>query len=244
MFALFDFDLPGAVTEQLERRLNEMRSSSLTPEALDALAQFQHTHRIRQGVYQLLLGDEVVYVGKASDVCERLRQHFDKMRGRLHLDLSQVRFRCLLLHRNWNTSANEDLLVAHYKAQGQCKWNSSGFGAKDVGRERDDTEPNRFDREYPINTDYPCPSVPDRIAVRDLFAQLKTQLPFVFRYELDRKAGDIQLDLKTVPRTARALIAAALQALGPDWQATFFGSHVIVYKERRRYKHGDSVAFR
>lgn len=244
MFALFDFDLPGAVTEQLERRLNEMASSSLTSEALEALAQFQQLHQIRQGVYQLLLGDEVLYVGKASDVCERLRQHFDKMRGRLHLELSEVRFRCLLLHSNWNTSANEDLLVAHYKARGQCRWNNSGFGAKDVGRERDDTEPNRFDREYPINADYPCSNIPDCLSVGDLLGQLKAQLPFVLRYDLDAKSAEVRLDLKEVPKTARALVVAAVKALGSEWQATFFRSHVIVYKERRRYKHGKSVAFR
>ena len=82
MFDLFDFDLPGAVTEQLEKRLQSMQSSRLTEQALQELAQFQEQHKLWQGVYQLLLNDEIVYVGKATDVRERLEQHYWKLRGR------------------------------------------------------------------------------------------------------------------------------------------------------------------
>jgi hypothetical protein len=58
------------------------------------------------------------------------------------------------------------------------------------------------------------------------------------------KAAGLELTLQAVPKTARALIAAALERLGPDWQATFFRSHIIVDKERRRYKQGETVAVR
>src|SRR2546423_657374 len=116
MFELFDFDLPGAVTEQLEKRLQSMTTSSLTEQALAELATFQEQHKLRQGVYQLLLKDEIVYVGKATHVRERLEQHFWKLRGRQKINLEDVAFRCLVLHGNWSTSANEDLLIAHYKA--------------------------------------------------------------------------------------------------------------------------------
>ena len=243
MFDLFDFDLPGAVTEQLERRLQSMPSSTLTEETLKDLAQFQDQNKIQQGVYQLLLGEEIVYVGKAGDVHERLRQHFEKLRGRQKLEMKDVRFRCLLLHGNWSTSANEGLLIAHYKAKEHCKWNSSGFGTKDDGRERDGTEPNWFDREYPINADYSCGEVPDQITVRELLATLKAQLPFTFRYETERSKSAIELDLRAVHRTARALITAAVQSLGEEWQATILRSHIILYKERRSYKHGEVIAF-
>ena len=145
MFDLFDFDLPGAVTEQLEKRLQSMQSSMLTEQALRDLAQFQEQHKLWQGVYQLLLKHEIVYVGKATDVRERLEQYYWKLRGRQRIEMADVHFRCLVLHGNWSTSANEGLLIAHYKAKGQSKWNGSGFGPKDVGKERDGTEPNWFD---------------------------------------------------------------------------------------------------
>ena len=64
MFGLFDFDLPGAVTEQLERRLNSMASSSLTEQALHDLGLFLQEHQLWQGVYQILLKDRVMYIGK------------------------------------------------------------------------------------------------------------------------------------------------------------------------------------
>ena len=244
MFDLFDFDLPGAVTEQLEKRLLGMSSSTITDQALRDLARFQEHHKIRQGVYQLLLREKVVYVGKATDVQERLVQHLKKLRGRQKLKLADIHFRCLLLHPNWSTSANEDLLIAHYKAKGQCKWNSSGFGAKDVGRERDGTEPNWFDREYPINADYPCTIVADQMTIRELLQSLKQHLPFIFRYELQRSVAGSQLDLKRVPRKARDLIAKAVSALGPEWQVTLFRSHIILYKERRNYKHGEVLSLK
>lgn len=242
MFDLFDFDLPGAVTEQLERRLQAMASSGLTEQALLDLARFQEQHKLTQGVYQLLLGDEAVYVGKATDAKERLEQHFRKLRGRQGIILDQVRFRCLLLHPNWSTSAHEDLLVAHYKAQGQCKWNNSGFGPKDVGRERDGTEPNWFDREYPINAEYPCSGIADALTVGEVLQSLKRQLPFVFRYEVPN-AGEAskQLDLGNTPRNARALLDAVVIPLGAEWQATIFRSHMILYKERRDYRHAVTV---
>jgi len=82
MFDVFDFDLPGAVTEQLEKRLQSMPSTTLTEHVLQDLAQFQEQHKLWQGVYQLLLKDEAVYVGKATDVRERLAQHYWKLRAR------------------------------------------------------------------------------------------------------------------------------------------------------------------
>jgi hypothetical protein len=158
--------------------------------------------------------------------------------------MEHVRFRCLILLGNWSTSANEDLLIAHYKAKGECKWNSSGFGAKDVGRERDSTEPNWFDRGYPINADYSCWDNPDKITIRELLVTLKAQLPFTFRYEVDRAGGAIELNLKGVSRTALALIAKVVQALGSEWQATILKSHIILYKGHRPYKHGETVMSR
>jgi len=241
MFDVFDFDLPGAVTEQLERRLQSMPSSTLTEQALKNLADFQQQHKLKQGVYQLLLSHQVVYVGKAIDVRGRLEQHFWKLRGRQKLQMGDVGFRCLLLRGNWSTSANEDLLVARYKDKGQCQWNGAGFGPKDVGRERDGTEPSWFDREYPINADYECPDIPDRITLGELLRSLKRRLPFTFRYEVPKAHSAAILDLKDLPRTARGLVRAAVKALGPEWQATIFFSHIVLYRERRHYKYGQPL---
>jgi hypothetical protein len=242
VFDVFDFDLPGAVTEHLERRLNAMPSSVLTENALNELSKFQRQQKIGQGVYELLIRNEVVYVGKADDVRQRLTQHFRKLRGRQKINLEGIRYKCLLLPRSWSASANEKLLVAHYKAKGECKWNGAGFGPKDVGQKRDDTEPNWFDREYPINADYACPAVPDKVTLAGLLTMLKAELPFTLRYQIDSSQSALQIELKRVPRTARALIGKAVQALGPEWQATIFASHITLYKRRQAYRHGEIIA--
>ena len=67
---------------------------------------------------------------------------------------------------------------------------------------------------------------------------LKKQLPFTFRYESPGAESAKPLSLKGVPRTARLLIGKIVAALGPEWQATIFVSHIILYRERRAYKHG------
>ena len=241
MFNVFEFDLPGTVTNQLEKRLRAMPSSTLTAHALQELAQFQEQHKLSQGVYQLLLNDEVVFVWKATDVRRRLEQHFWKLRGRQNVRTEDVRFRCLMLHANWRTMADEDLLISHYRAKGQCKWNSASFSVKDVGKARDSTVPNWFDREYPINADYPCSDIPDRTTVGELLQSLKRQLPFTFRYAVHRSDAALQLDLKSAPRTARALISRAVKSLGSEWQATLFLSHITLYKSQRAYEHGEVI---
>ena len=215
-----------------------MPSSPLTEHALEELTAFQAKHRFNQGVYQLLLSKEVVYIGKATNAAERLRQHWEKVRGRRNLKMTSVGFRCLLLHPNWSTSANEELLIAHYRQQGQCKWNGAGFGPKDVGAGRDDTHPNWFDRSYPINDAWQCGGIEDHETVGGLLRKLKAQLPFTFRYKVGRSKANRVLDLTGVPRTARALVAHAADALGEGWQATLFKSHVILYEEVRHYVHG------
>jgi len=152
--------------------------------------------------------------------------------------MADVNFRCLLMHRNWSTIASEDLLITHYKSLGLAEWNGSGFGPKDVGKGRDETEPNWFDREYPINADYPCANIPDSTTVGELLKSLKAQLPFTFRYEVPAADAAKPLNLKAVPRNPRALVARALTALGTEWQATIFVRHMILYRVGQEQRGG------
>ncbi len=73
MFALFRFDLPTAVTEQLVAQLDQMKPSLLTDDELKKLADYQtdlaniqKLPKIRQGVY-------VIYVeNKACTPAKRI----------------------------------------------------------------------------------------------------------------------------------------------------------------------------
>jgi hypothetical protein len=243
MFDLFDFDLPGAVTEQLTQKLQQMHSSLLTEATLLELAHFQREHKTNQGVYQLIYEGSVVYIGKADRNAKiRLEEHLKKLKGRRNIQMDSLHFRCLLLPRNWSPNANESLLISHYQAAGQCRWNQSGFGSKDPGKERDGTEPNWFDRDYPIRTDLVCMDISEKLLLGQLLSTLKIQIPYYFRYKIGNAEVEKEIDLTGVPRTVRSILERVIQELGPDWQVSLFNSHITLYKERRTYKHAEIVS--
>ena len=110
-----------------------------------------------------------------------------------------------------------------------------------------------FDARFPINIDSPLDVLrPGQTTVHDALVALKVALPYTLRFELEmgakgshafrkRPHPDLQVALLTIPAgplsvgDAMRLIVAALPA---GWQATYFVSHVILYKENRQYAHG------
>lgn len=238
MFDLFKFRLPIAVTTQLIEKLERLEPTPLTRADLDRLADFQRKHEMEAGVYVLYLDGVAVYAGKADGLLDRLQQHLDKIRGRIMLAEKEVRYKALLLDENWSTSANEDLLIRHFKERGECEWNKSGFGPKDPGKNRDGYQPNKFDVLYPINTDWPINGIEDTMTIGEVLALLKEQLPYVMRYELPAADHSRKLTLKGVPRTAMGLALAIAKQLGDEYQFMLFKSHMVLYKSKKEYAHG------
>ncbi len=214
MFERFEFDLPGELTRQVQGRLESMRGMPLTQESLQDLGEFEKRIGLATGVYQLALKREVVFVWKAQEVRDWLEEHYRKLRGRRGIRLADLEFRCLMMDLNWTSIANETSLIAHYRALRQAKWNGTGFGTKDVGRGREDTEPSWFDRHYPINEDYVCDQIPDDVTVGSLAKLLKSQLPFTFRFEIPKDDGVKPVVLRGVPRKARDLIRKLVNVPG------------------------------
>lgn len=238
MFDLFKFRLPIAVTTQLIEKLEQLEATPLTRADLDRLADFQRKHEMQAGVYVLYLDGVAVYAGKADGLLDRLHQHLEKIRGRVILAAKEVRYKALLLDENWSTSANEDLLIRHFKERDECEWNKSGFGPKDPGKNRDGYQPNRFDLLYPINTEWPITGVGDAMSIGEVLALMKEQLPYVLRYELPVEDMRRTLKLKGVPRTAMGLALAIAKELGEEYQFMLFKSHMVLYKSRKQYAHG------
>lgn len=248
MFALFRFDLPTAVTEQLVAQLDRMKPSPLTDEELKKLgsyqtelAKIQKLPRIRQGVYVIYFDEKAVYAGKADNLRSRLGDHKFKVSGRRHIDLSRIGFKCLLLEASWSTSANESLLIEHYKSKGECEWNLNGFGINDPGKKRDDATPNPFDTAHPINEDWPVRDLGDSETVKDVLSKLKAQLPFLLRYEVDIENGRKLVDLQNVNRTAKAVVVEVSQTLGPGWQLMLFKGYLTLYHANRLYENGKQL---
>ena len=165
-----------------------MKPSPLTDQALKELADYdeklakvQKLPQIRQGVYVIYLGKKAVYAGKADNLRARLGDHKFKLSGRRNIDLlAKMGFKCLLLEAGRSTSANESLLIEHYKHKGECEWNQNGFGINDPGKNRDGAIPNAFDIAHPINEDWAVEGVQDKEVAKEVLAKLKAQLPFLF----------------------------------------------------------------
>ncbi|MGV9319800.1 GIY-YIG nuclease family protein [Streptomyces sp. NPDC003660] len=112
----------------------------------------------RPGVYQLYLGDDFVYVGKAeTSLPSRLRQHLRKISGRRSITPSDMTFSCLYVAEDFSAMAPEQLLINHRRDLSEIPWNNNGFGNRDPGRQRDHTalKPTHFDALYPIDLDRP-----------------------------------------------------------------------------------------
>jgi hypothetical protein len=248
MFALFRFDLPIAVTEQLAAQLDQMKSSPLSDEELSQLrnyqnhlAEVQNLPKIQQGVYVIYLGRKAVYAGKADKLYSRLGDHKFKLSGRRDIDQTKIGFKCLLLESSWSTSANESLLIEHYRKRGECEWNMNGFGINDPGKNRDGAIPNKFDVAFPINEDWPVTNVNDEETAKELLEKLKSQLPFLLRYSLDDDAGKKKINLKDVPRTAKDVVLKVAQKLGTEWQLMLFNGYMTLYKANRTFEHGHQL---
>jgi hypothetical protein len=238
MFEYFHFSLPRAVTEQLIERLDQLAPTALTDEALARLTAFQTQNGTAQGVYVIYQAGFAAYAGKADVLAERLGEHLWKLRGRQGIDLDSVEFKALLLDENWSTSANEGLLINHYKHRNECRWNGNGFGPKDPGKNRDGGEPSWFDETFPIRHDFPVQNIPDETTVGAALSLIKAQVPFLFRYDVPNADGAAQLNLLGVPRTVQAVAVQAALALGAGWQLMQFRNGFTLYRANKTYTHG------
>lgn len=227
MHATYTFDFLTTVSNQLVERLDSLPVTPLATH-LDRLEQYQRETGFVQGVYVLHERDAPKYLGKADNVCHRLRQHHRKLSGRRNIVLHDIGYKALLLDPSMGTAANEDLLIELYTARHYAMWNGSGFGPKDPGKNRDTTEPGRFDRDHPIIEDYPVEEVEDRETVESLFRKMKNCLPYVFRFP-KQVPNDASVDLTAVPRRADQLLRAALRALPPGWHGAILSYGMVAY---------------
>ncbi|RVP48141.1 GIY-YIG nuclease family protein [Sinorhizobium medicae] len=242
----FEFDLPTALLNSLVNVFATMESASLTPE---------HTAHVadEQGVYQLLLDGQVVYVGKTdadSGLRGRLRKHSWTIQHRLNLKPSDVQFKAARVFV-FTAMDLEKLLIRYYEStSGDVWWNSSGFGSNDPGRNRDRTELKEkgFDAQYPIDLDYPVVIATDGgVPATRVLEALRAQLPYTLRAQGKSKGSrkaHAELEAAMVPTfvvkpaTTRQVILSVLSVLPPGWQATMLPGRIILYKENEHYNAG------
>lgn len=249
-FKEFEFDLPLALLRDLTQLLDEMPSGTLSTSSTQQIPE-------AQGVYQLFCNGELVYIGKTdaeAGLRTRLSRHAKKILHRPSLIGSAVTFKAARI-LVFTAMDLETQLINHYRGRmGAVAWNGSGFGSNDPGRKREETDkaPDGFDATHPIDIDVSGEYLPPgSTTVGVALARLKAVLPYTLRYETLRgengraRRGNPHADLTTTQlviheqtQTVRGLMQLISSALGSEWQATVFPSHVILYREQKPYTHG------
>lgn len=245
----FEFDLPGALLTRLVAVLDNMDAAPLLPENIDAIPD-------AQGVYQLFFDGDLVYIGKTdaeAGLRKRLGRHGLKIQHRSGLDPARVTFKAVRIYV-FTAVDLETQLIAHYGGQSAVRWNGSGFGSNDPGRNRDTTaiKDDHFDASFPIDIDRPLDlDLPATASAATILSALKAHVPYVFRYQNAGKGSraphpDLEAATLTIvderPLTARRVIEEAVSQLPAGWQATRLPSVLIMYKECRSYPQGDVIA--
>lgn len=230
----FEFDLPDALLQHLIKVLDGLEIAPLHVNAVSKVPE-------AQGVYQLFLDGELVYIGKTdaeAGLRNRLNRHATKIQHRLNLDPTRVSFRAVRIFV-FTAIDLETQLIRHYARDG-TRWNNRGFGANDPGRRRDRTRVRvtNFDALYPIDPDRPLDlDFSDATNVGQVVTQLKQALPYTFRFETQgRRPADILTETGVrIPagvNTARGVLVELVRQLPPGWQATGFLHQLILYEER------------
>jgi hypothetical protein len=242
-YDLFALDLQRVLNDEILSAFAKLEPTPLDRGSLEKLREFEVDNpRARKGLYVLHHNRTPVYVGKADDILsDRLEEHRAKISARLNIDITSVSFRCVYLDKNWSALAHESPLIATMA----CVWNNNGFGNHDPGRRRDGThvKPLHFDRLYPINPEVPINVEPAEMSVRAALVLAKEGVPYLLRFEThdgftprnshpEYEAANVTVGHS---ETAQSLLGKIVDALGPQWQVTFFFGYVILYKENKTY---------
>ncbi|MNV29433.1 hypothetical protein D3C71_1206600 [compost metagenome] len=247
-FKVLEFDLHQALVRDLVALLDEMEPANLNHGNASSVVD-------GQGVYQLFLRDELVYVGKTdleAGLRRRLLRHCEKIRSRLNLAPDDVSFKAVQIYV-FTAMDLEGALIKHYKrVQGKLAWNLSGFGSNDPGKERDNSKLKRthFDSCYPIDLGLDVNIQSNqKLSVASVLRSLKDQLPYTIRFEcVPAKSKKPHPDLINTPihlesgsLSVRSVLTTVSSALGPNWQITTFPGYITIYREHKNYDHGKII---
>jgi hypothetical protein len=244
----FELDLTAAILEQLPPFLERISATGLHP------AQLGLIESEAQGAYLLYLGRDIVYVGKSDAECGlrmRLQRHFDRIQHRVGLDPASIKFKAARIF-SFSVMDVETILIKHYQSLGKsAKWNNSGFGSNDPGRERDTQKPSKFDQDYPLDyrrqLNISEEVLRARQSVYDFLRSVKQSVPFGLRFS-DNK-GELKaakftpIDVLSATSSVERLLAEVIGILPGGWQATILRGYCILYKETKEYQ-GQAVVFR
>lgn len=247
-FIDFEFDLPEALLQRLVLVFDGLGQAPLTSAGLVGIPD-------AQGVYQLFVDGELVYIGKTDSeagLLGRLSKHAKTIQHRVGLETGRVTYRAVRIYV-FTAIDLETQLIRHYRGKSGTAWNNSGFGANDPGRKRDHTQikDTNFDAIYPIDIDRPLEvSFSDCVTAADALARLKAAVPYNLRFEragrkkrAHEELEGARVNLLNPMNTARSLMVEVTRALPEGWQATALPGYLLLYKETDdKYPRGQILA--
>lgn len=238
-FQQFEFALTDALISQLVSVLDKMNTAPLTTNLVSCIPN-------GQGIYQLFLDDQLVYIGKTDSdagLAARLAKHESKVSGRPNLR-GKVRFKAVQV-LVFSAMELETMLIRHYKGQlGSVAWQHSGFGSNDPGRERDTTKykDDHFDIQHPIDIDEQASYFFSAgTPMKDALKGIKDQLPYTFRFAQSSETSTTKLSQDITGHSVRDLLEKLVVQLPTGWQATKLPGYVILYKEQYEYTYGETI---
>lgn len=247
-FRTFEFDLPNALLDHLVKVLDGMEAAPLNPGRLVDIPE-------AQGVYQLFLDGALVYIGKTdaeAGLLRRLKRHNRKTQHRVGLSPDRVSFKAVRIYV-FTAIDLETQLIRHYTGASGTKWNGSGFGANDPGRERDKSKPGRYDTAFPLDIDRMLEvDLSGERSAADVITALKGAIPYTFRIQAKAKGSrkphdDLENTVVSLPErswTARTALTELTRHLPKGWQATALAAVLILYKEHEEGYPGATVLAR
>lgn len=251
-FRQFEFALTDALVSQLVTILDGMGEAPLVPEVAASIPN-------GQGVYQLFLNDELVYIGKTDNdagLQRRLIRHARLAGSRSALADGAVTFKAVQV-LVFSAMELETMLMRHYRDTGlELVWNHSGFGSNDPGHNREGMgyKEGHFDLLYPISIDDTLDvPLPKGLSVYEALRAVKADLPYLLRFGgmMSKKPEDIEqhdeLKAAELPGdlsglSLRKTLEAVTGLLPPGYVATKFPGYVILYKEPDTYEYGEKIA--
>lgn len=247
-FKQFEFALTTALVSQLVTVLDDMDSAPLVPISASEIPN-------GQGVYQLFLGDELVYIGKTDNdagLQRRLQRHAKLAESRGALANGAVRFKAVQV-LVFSAMELETMLMRHYRDQGaSLAWNNSGFGSNDPGHNREGSiyKEGHFDLLYPITIDTPLSApLTKGMTIYHALKAIKAELPYLLRFGGMRKSdpeyGDLNnhfLSADLMGLSLRETLTHIINLLPPGYISTKFPGYVILYKEPTTYEYGEIIA--
>jgi hypothetical protein len=243
-FRDFEFDLPGALLSTMIVAFDGLEGAPLTGKNVNLIPD-------AQGVYQLIVNEEIVYIGKTDSEAglrKRLERHARIIQHRSNLEVSEVYFKAVRVYV-FTAMDIETQLIKHYEGQSSVNWNNSGFGSNDPGRNRDMTraKPDSFDALYPIDLEQTISlELSGEVAVSSALQAIRRALPYTLRVEKKAKHPDFEglaVTLSGNPLSVKELLTAVVATLPAGWQATALAGRVILYKEKEdNYPAGRIIA--